>query len=225
MVNERMPVAVLGAGGHGAVVVEIARASAELEPVLFLDDNQTLYGTRVLGLPVVGPIAELRMLPPEVAGVLLAVGNNRRRLQLLTLARNRGLDRPVLIHPRAWVSPSAQLAAGTVIAAGAVVGTRALIGPGCIVNTGASVDHDCVLGECVHVAPGARLAGGVHVGSSSFIGMGACIIEGVNIGGGCLVAAGAVVIRDLLPRTRVAGIPAKPMDIGGSSGEWDSVRR
>lgn len=224
MTGERMRVAVLGAGGHGAVVAEAALASGTFEPVCFLDDFAQTHGTKVLGLPVIGAIGTLELLPPEVTGVLLGLGNNRHRLRLLELARARGFDRPVVIHPRAYVSPSARLAGGTVVAAGAVIGTRTVIGSGCIINTGATVDHDCVLGDVVHVAPGAHLAGSVRVGNRSFIGIGSCVIPGIEIGDGALVAAGATVIRDVLPNVRVAGVPARPMEIGNASGEWDARR-
>ncbi len=222
--GERMRVAVIGAGGHGAVVVEIARAGAVLEPVCFIDDFTALHGSRILGLPVLGPTGDLSTLPAEVSGVLLALGNNRNRAALLALAHARGLDCPVAIHSHAWVSPSAQLAAGTVVAAGAVVSARAVVGPACIINTGASVDHDCILSTAVHVAPGAHLAGGVKIGARAFIGIGASVIQGIAIGEGALVAAGAVVVCDVLPGVRVAGVPARPMDIGGQSGEWDPRR-
>lgn len=224
MTGERMRVAVLGAGGHGAVVAEAARASGILEPVCFLDDFPAMHGSKILGLPVLGAIGTLELIPADVTGVLLGLGDNRHRSRLLELARQRGLDRPVVVHPRAFVSPSASLAGGTVVAAGAIVGTRAVIGSGCIINTGATVDHDCVLGDVVHIAPGAHLAGGVRVGTRCFIGIGSCIIQGIEIGDGALVAAGATVIGDVFPGVRVAGVPARPMDIGSASGEWD-VRR
>ena len=54
--------------------------------------------------------------------------------------------------------------AGMVAFAEVVVNTRATIGFGAILNTDCSIDHDCVLDECVHVSLGARLAGSVRVG-------------------------------------------------------------
>jgi acetyltransferase-like isoleucine patch superfamily enzyme len=80
-----------------------------------------------------------------------------------------------------------------------------------ILNTAAVVDHDCVIGDHVHVSPGARVAGGVTVGEGSHIGMGAIVIQGLRIGAGVLVAAGAVVLRDVPDGYRVAGVPARNM--------------
>lgn len=206
-----MRIVILGAGGHGAVVCDCLQAMGGFEVAGFLDDAPALHGREVLGLPVLGPIAGLGHLPAGVAAIALGIGSNQLRLRLLGMTRDRGLALPVIIHPRAWVSPSATCGAGTVVNAGAVVNTRARLGAACIVNTAASVDHDDVLGDGVHLAPGARLAGGVEVGAGSFIGMNATVIEGRRIGSRCLVAAGAVVIRDLSDDLRVAGVPAKPL--------------
>jgi acetyltransferase-like isoleucine patch superfamily enzyme len=44
------------------------------------------------------------------------------------------------------------------------------------------------------------------------VGIGAIIREGITIGAGALVAAGAVVVEEVPPGARVAGVPARPMD-------------
>lgn len=51
----------------------------------------------------------------------------------------------------------------------------------------------------------------VRIGRRAFIGADAMILPGVTIGEDAVVAAGAVVTRDVPPRTVVAGVPAKPL--------------
>ena len=50
-----------------------------------------------------------------------------------------------LIHPKAVVSNSAEIAAGCVVMAGAVINGGTKLCKGSIVNTSSSVDHDCVI--------------------------------------------------------------------------------
>ena len=88
-------------------------------------------------------------------------------------------------------------------------GTR--IAENSVINTGAVVDHECIIGSHVHVAPGVTLSGGVQVGDGSHIGTGATVIQGVSIGRKALVGAGAVVLKDVPSGARVAGAPAKTM--------------
>ncbi len=207
-----MRVVILGAGGHGRVVAESARL-AGFEVMGFIDGDPALLGTRPLGIPVLGQTAEQVSRQIEYAGVLLGVGRNAIRLQLLRRFIADGYQLPVVVHPHGWVSPSATVLAGSVVMANATVQTNCRIGAGVIINTNASVDHDGVIGDGVHVSPGAHLAGGVTVGEGSHIGIGASIIEGRRIGSGCMIAAGAVVIRDVADGERVAGVPAHVMPI------------
>ena len=52
-------------------------------------------------------------------------------------------------------------------------------------------------------------AEGIIIEDDVWIGAGAIITDGVRIGQGAVVAAGAVVTKDVLPHTVVAGVPAK----------------
>jgi len=83
------------------------------------------------------------------------------------------------------------------------------IGENVIINTGATVDHDCVLEDYVHISPGAHLAGNVYVGELTHIGIGASLIQGVKIGRNVIIGAGAAVINDLPDNVTAVGVPAK----------------
>ena len=63
-----------------------------------------------------------------------------------------------VVHPSARVSGSAHLGEGAQVMAGCVIQTGANIGANSIVNTRASIDHDCTIGETVHIAPGVTLS-------------------------------------------------------------------
>jgi sugar O-acyltransferase (sialic acid O-acetyltransferase NeuD family) len=73
------------------------------------------------------------------------------------------------------------------------------------------VEHDCVIGDFVTFAPGAKVNGNVTIGDHAYIGSGAIIRQGITIGAGAIVGMGAVVTRDVLPGVTVVGNPAKPL--------------
>jgi sugar O-acyltransferase (sialic acid O-acetyltransferase NeuD family) len=202
---------VLGAGGHAKVLIDAARQSGRtIEGVL--DDDPSKHGMSFYATTVLGPIARLERWSGHRLEFAVAVGGNghRQRLQLAAVAA--GLQPAVIVHPNACVAGTAVIGDGSVLFAGAVVNADARIGRGAIVNTGASIDHDCTIGDWVHVAPGVAICGGVRVGEGTLVGVGARIIPGVSIGKECLVAAGAVVCRNLPDFSRVAGVPARPME-------------
>jgi len=212
-----MAIVVYGAGGQAKVALELLEQAGrgEGEIVGMVDDNPALVGTKVDGVAVLGGLERLAELVREcrIDSACIAVGDNALRKRWGEHARGLGLRLPVLVHPNAYVSPTATLGAGTVVMAGAVVATHALIGELCIINTGAVVDHDCQIGDCVHVAPGAVLTGGVRVGSGSLVGAGATVLPGRSIGEDAIVGAGAVVLEDVAGNATVVGNPARKITL------------
>jgi acetyltransferase EpsM len=140
---------------------------------------------------------------------VIAVGDNATRKRFAEHARSIGLRLPVLIHPNAYVSPTAHLGEGTVVLPGAVVGAHARVGELCIINTRTVVDHDCDLGDCVHVAPGATVTGGVTIGNGTLIGAGATVLPNLIIGDDSIIGAGATVLGDVPSNSTYVGTPAR----------------
>ncbi len=202
------PVAIYGAGGHGKVVLDALELNGR-EIVGFLDDDSRRAGGKHCGYPVLAAAAAME-LGREVEFVI-AIGDAVARRQTAARVAEHGRDLATAVHPSAVVARDARVVPGAMILAAAVVNPGAYLGACVIVNTGAIIDHDCVIGDFAHVAPGARLAGGVNVGDGALIGVGASVVPGVTIGTGAVVGAGAVVIADVAPGTTVVGNPAKPV--------------
>jgi maltose O-acetyltransferase len=103
------------------------------------------------------------------------------------------------------------------------LGDQVFINFGCVILDSARVEigDRTMLGPNVHiytathnVEPEVRRAGlefalPITIGADVWIGGGAIIGPGVTIGDGATVGAGAVVVRDVAPRTVVAGNPAR----------------
>jgi sugar O-acyltransferase (sialic acid O-acetyltransferase NeuD family) len=204
---------ILGAGGHARVLAETALASGRFVSVAFLDDRCTgpAQLPPVLGWPVLGPLAQAleSSTQQQFAAAVVAIGHAVTRLRWVDQLQAAGYPLPVVVHPTAWVSPSAQIGAGSVVFAQAVLQAQAVIGRGAILNTGCSVDHDALLGDGVHICPGARLAGEVQVGQRSWIGISASVIQQIRIGSDVTVGAGAAVVRDLPDGVTAVGVPAR----------------
>jgi len=210
---------VVGAGGHGKVVIDALSSAGDFEIVGVIDDDQEKIGQQVLGVPVVGSCAQLSSLAAKyrVDGTALAIGNNYIREQLFRRVKGAGLAVMRVIHPTACISRFAALGEGVVVLARSVINPGSVLGDNVCVNTGASIDHDNHLEYSCHVFPNATLAGGVHVGEFSYIGAGAVVIPNRRIGRLAYVGAGAVVINHVSDGVKVAGVPAH--EIGGQAGQ------
>jgi sugar O-acyltransferase (sialic acid O-acetyltransferase NeuD family) len=197
---------IVGAGGHGKVVLDGALISGWAIWGL-VDDDSDKVGSTMTGYEIKAGTAIFLELIPENIAAVIAVGSNVSRAALYQKF-SAHLEIVSVIHPAATISDSATIGAGAVIMPGAVVNAEVSLGAGVIVNTNSSIDHDCRLGDFAQVSPGSTICGCVNVGERTFIGAGATILQGLTVGNDAIVAAGAVVTKDVPPGVTVKGIPA-----------------
>lgn len=192
-------IVVVGAGGHGKVVADAARAGGAFEIAAFVDelglqrDGDQFLGARLLA----GEDALARAKGLGIGYAIAAFGDCKARLGCCERLIAHGFEIVSVVHPRAIVSSDVSIGAGTFIAAGAAVGAAARLGETVLINTSAVVEHDCFLDDAVHVEPGAIVGASVHVGRVTTIGSGAVVVKGRRIGAHARIAHGAVIVEDV----------------------------
>lgn len=136
---------IVGAGGHGRVVAEVAQ-DCGYDEIAFLDDNSNL---------AIGKISDIKNFKDKYTDVFVGIGNNKVREKLLMEIKTLGFNIPALIHPSAYISRSSKIGNGTIIEPKAIINANSIIGEGCIVSVGSIVDHDVTIGKCCHINSGA----------------------------------------------------------------------
>lgn len=176
---------IIGASGHGKVVADIALKMNKWESISFLDDNENLKSS--MGIDVIGTTKDVHKFI-DSHDVIVGIGNNSTREKIQNMLEKLGASIPVLIHPSAIIGNDVEIGIGTVVMAGVVINCCTKIDKGCIINTSATIDHDNIIEDFVHISPGAHLAGTVKVGQGSWLGIGSIvrnnivITQNVNIG-------------------------------------------
>jgi sugar O-acyltransferase, sialic acid O-acetyltransferase NeuD family len=196
--------AIIGAGGHGQVVKEIAEAGNKYNEIVFFDDDFE----KIRNTLVMGTIEESFYVLSEY-DVFVAIGNNSIRKTFLEKLEQRNAVIPLIIHPNASVSKTARIGKGTVVMENVVIHANAVIGNGCIINTGSIIEHDNDIKDYAHVSPGALLGGTVKIGEGTHVGIGAVVRNNIEICESCMIGAGAVVVNSINVPGVYVGIPAR----------------
>lgn len=197
---------IIGAGGHGRVVADIAKLNGYAD-IVFLDDAD---------VPAVSGKVSNYVQYIGNADFIVAIGNGKVREKIQTMLEDNGCTITTLIHPNAVIGGNVEIGKGSVAMAGAVVNTGSRIGQGVILNTCCSVDHDSVIGDYCHISVGAHLAGSVIVGRQSFICAGATVINNISICDECVIGAGAVVVKNIEKSGTYVGVPARYIEKCGA---------
>lgn len=210
------PAIILGGGGHASVVIDCLRLM-KVAIIGITDPGLPAGSDHRDGVPVLGGDEVLRDYPPSEVRLVNGIGSTGDtgpRRAVFERMTAQGYDFLGVVHPDAVVSDSAAVAPSAQIMARAVVQPHARIAANSIINTGAMVDHDCEIGEHVHIAPGVVLSGGVLVGDGAHIGTGAHIKQGVRIGEKAVVGAGITVLADV-PAAEILHPAKQPVWTGG----------
>lgn len=200
------PLVIYGASGHAVSVANVA-LSAGYTVKHFVD--KTKIGLNLLGVSIIGDIAELDDLGLYCFGVAVGDNSSRERIYNELQAKYAKLNFPPLVHASATISSFTSIGDGTVVMPRAVIGPNSKVGKFCLLNTQSSIDHDCVMLDFSSLAPAAVTGGTVQIGLRSAVSIGATIKHGLKIGDDSVVGANSYLNKDL-PNNRVAyGTPAK----------------
>lgn len=212
--KENLPAIIIGGGGHAKVVADVLKLQGF--HIVGFTDIDGVGKPLVHTLPYLGEDAIIYQYRAEEVLLFNGMGsikNTSARRKIFEFFSARNYHFGICIHPAAIIACDVVIGDGAQVMAGSIIQPGVSVGRNVIINTRASIDHDCEIGDHVHVAPGVTLAGGVKVAACSHIGSGATIIQGINIGAYSIIGAGAVVISDVANYSKVIGNPGREVSV------------
>ena len=187
--------AIIGAGGHGKVVGEIALLN-NYESINFFDDK--LNKNKEFPFDLLGSVEYLKNHLEDYDFFFVAIGDNRKRYDKIEWLKREKVNIVSLVHPKSIISRFSSLGTGTCVMANAVINVGSLIKEGVIINTSASIDHDCIIEEYAHISPNCSLSGSVKIGKFSHLGTGTSVHPGIIVGNNVKTGIGSKIYKDIL---------------------------
>ncbi len=192
--NIKRKIAIIGAGGHGKVVGEIALLK-KYKVIHFFDEN--INETEKYPFKIMGNLELLKKNKDNYDCFFVSIGNNKTRQKKMEWLKKNKMSITSLIHPKSIISKLSFIGIGSCVMANAVVNPGAIIKNGVIINTSASIDHDCVINDYAHISPNCSLSGSVKIGKLTHLGTGTSVHPETKIGNNVKTAIGSKVFKNI----------------------------
>lgn len=202
---------IIGAGTYGEVYLSYLQESG-IDVVGFLDDNKSLWHTKVRDIPILGGLDILPRVKDlyGVEAVYCPIGNNKLRVQFLEKAKELGYKTPNFIHKSVVISPNVVIGDGVYILLGSSIMPYSVIKDYVMISMNVNLAHHSILEEGVFLSTGCNFGASIVAHKYAYCGISSTIMTGLKeLGENCLIGAGAVVIKDVPKNAVVAGVPAK----------------
>ncbi len=207
-------IVILGTGGTSLdildTIADLADRGEKLKCVGFLDDNEKIWGKKIHGVQVLGPLKKASSLRDIY--FINGIGSPSNFLKKEKIITGLGIPAErflTVVHPTAAVSKMARIGRGVAIFQNVTVTANAKIGDHVVILPNSIVSHDAQIGDYTCITGGVCISSRVKIGHSCYLGTNSAIREGVKIGDLCLIGMGSVVLKDVPEKSVVVGNPAR----------------
>ena len=206
-------IGIYGAGGCGRGIAPLLKKKFKNSvKIIFIDDNkQNLIIDNCECLNF-----EKFLKFKQKKKIILAIADSKKRKLVYKKIKKYNLEIFSYFDQNAINFGNNDIEDGYLISPFVTIATNVKIGKQFHGNLYSYVEHDCIIGDFVTFAPGAKCNGNVRIGDNVFLGCGSIIKNGtphkpIKIGSNVIIGAGAVVTKDIKKDTVVIGNPAKKL--------------
>ena len=205
-----LDIVIVGAGGFGREVACLLDSFLPHDPFRikgFLGKDRGTATDCDLPAALLGDPMEYR--PAESDRLVLAIGHMPARAQIMPRLQSKGGQFLTLIHPTAYVAPTARMGQGVLIYPFAAVSNNATLADGVKLNYYASVGHDTRLGKYCLLAPYATMNGFATLAEAVYLSTHSTVAPGVQVGQRSKVSANSAAMKDVPAEHLVFGVPGR----------------
>lgn len=200
---------IVGASGGGRNILQLAKDCFSSQSGYtikgFLDDNSTQLDKFDLEEKIIGSVKDYEVQENDV--FLSSLGIPDVKKKLVESLEKRGARFISLVHPLAYVFPSAKIGKGCTLFPFSFLGPDAVLDDFSTLNVYSSCGHDSRVGKYTVFSPHAAINGFAVLEDEVFLGTHATVAPGKRVGKQSKLSAGAVVLNDIPSHSLVVGNP------------------
>ena len=185
-----------GGGGGGALAVDAIQRTTHQRAVGILDNNVSLHGKTMLGVPVIGNNSRVMELYKEdffdAAIIVVTADINERKMLFIDL-KNKNIKFTNIIDPSVIIRTNVSMGSGNLILANGFIAACVSMGDNNFLASHTCIEHHSVVGSHCTFGPRTTTSGAVVIGDKVKFGMGVMIEPYITIGSNSLIPSGAVV--------------------------------
>ncbi|MGY5351724.1 NeuD/PglB/VioB family sugar acetyltransferase [Wenyingzhuangia sp. IMCC45533] len=199
---------VFGIGNYSEPIIELIH-DCGYEIAGLYHYNNSKRGTFVMDYEILGDYQDF-FDQYKTGKVVVAVGDNGIREEKLDLLKNKGYEIINLIHPNAFISPSAKIGSGVYLHADSFVWTKCRIGDYSILSPKAILSHHVTIGKACLVSTKSMVGAYVLLKDRVLVGNNAGIIaKKIEIGSDTIIGANSFVTKSFSHNSVLVGSPAR----------------
>jgi sugar O-acyltransferase (sialic acid O-acetyltransferase NeuD family) len=200
----------IGGGGHCKSVIDTIESEGRFDVAGIVDIPGKLH-EKILSYEIFANDDDIPRLAEDYKYFFIAIGlirDYRPRLNMYEKLKALGCKMPVVISPKAYVSPHSKIAPGTLVMPFAFINAGVSVGPNCIVNTSSIIEHDTIIGANNHISTACVVNGTCRIGDNNFLGTNATLLNNLIVGSNNLIGASSVVVKNVGDGLKLFGNPA-----------------
>ena len=190
-------------GGDGAVqVLDVLAKTPGQQAVAIVDDNPSLRGKKVNGVPVTGGIDMERIVEmyeqDEFDAAVISISTIiKLRAELFEKLKARGIPLANVIHPSVVKGMNVKMGQGNVIMAFTHLGACASLGDNNFISAYCSIEHHNEMGSHCSFGPGVVTSSRVIFGDQVRCGTGIFIEPKLKIGAKSVIGSGCIIWKNV----------------------------
>lgn len=193
-------VLMVGASNGGQMMSAILEEASPGTQVDFIDDNRSLWGTRVCGHRVLElPTDDITSVLPNYTHAFISIALHsllpfRRKMMQALKGRIPLIN---IIHPTVHISKTAVIGEGNYLSAFSYLGPYSSIGDCNFLSAHTVIEHHSSVGNLNSWGPSNTTSGMCHVGDEVCFGTNISMVFSVSIGSGSIVSSDVVLNRSV----------------------------